>query len=69
MNNATVIVLCLIVVLVIIVSFVGYMITTNRIIKEQERDIARLQTALKRTENRPETLSDIRRKYPQFGDF
>ena len=69
MNDNTIIILALIALGIIIIAFVGYMITTNSIIRGQEKEIGRLQTALKRTENKPETISDIRRKYPEFGDF
>ena len=69
MNNTVIITLCLIVLCILTISLIGYMITTTSIIREQEKEIAQLKTALKRAEQKPERLSDIRRKYPQFGDF
>ena len=57
---------------ILIVSIFGltaYIVTLNREVKEQEKEIARLKTALKR-EKRKEPLYIIQDgKNPKFGGF
>ena len=58
MNNTFILILFFIAITVIIVGFIGYAVTTSRIIKGQEKEIARLQTLLKRREQQA-TVSTI----------
>lgn len=62
-------ILCLILVILIVIAFIGYSIITNKIIQGQEKEIAQLQTQIKRMEQREplEILADGRN--PKFGDF
>lgn len=53
---------------VIAVGFIGYAVTTSKIIKEQEKEIAKLQTALKRREQQA-TVSEIKHSTLDFGNF
>ena len=60
---------CIILCISLACLFFGYKSTTNKIIKEQEREIANLRTQLKREKQR-ETLQVISNgKNPKFGDF
>lgn len=69
MYNTTIIVLGIIAIVIVIVAFICYGITTNRIIREQEKEIARLETQLRREKQR-ETLYIIQDgKNPKFGGF
>ena len=59
----------LVLIILITLAFIGYSAATNRIIRSQEKEIARLQTQLKR-ERRKEPLTIIQDgKNPKFGDF
>ena len=58
MNNTFILILFFITVTVILVGFIGYAVTTSKIIKKQEKEIARLQTLLKRREQQA-TVSTI----------
>ena len=69
MNDTVLVVLGIFSIVVILSGFAGYMVNTNKIIKEQEKEIAQLRTALKRHEQR-ETLYIIKDgRKPQFGEF
>ena len=60
---------CIILCISLACLFFGYKATTNKIIKEQEKEIARLRTQLKREKQR-ETLQVISNgKNPKFGGF
>lgn len=59
-------------VVIIAIGFVCYAVTTNTIIKEQEKELAHLRTKLKREQQKEgrETLYIIQDgKNPKFGDF
>lgn len=68
MNDTVIITLGLVTLVLIGGAFIAYMFNTNRIIREQEKEIARLQTALRRKE-KPTTISEIKQKHPEFGGF
>ena len=62
-------ILGLVLVVLITIIFIGYSIVTNRIIRSQEKEIAQLQTQLKRQSQR-ETLHIVQDgRHPKFGDF
>ena len=64
-----ILILGLVLTIVITLVFIGYSVTTNKIIRSQEKEIARLQTQLKR-ERQKEPLTIIQDgKNPKFGDF
>jgi len=62
-------VFCFIVVLVILLGFIIYAATTNRIIKEQEREIVKLKTTLKRQEQKEPLYIVQDGRHPKFGGF
>lgn len=69
MYNTALIILSIIAVVIVTISFICYGITTNQIIREQEKEIARLNTQLKRERQR-ETLYIVQDgKNPKFGGF
>lgn len=62
-------ILGLVAVVIIAIGFILYAIMTNRIIREQEKEIASLKTKLKR-EKQKEPLYIIKDgKNPEFGGF
>ena len=46
MTETIITILCLIAICVVVLGFIGYMLITNRIIKDQEQEIAELRRAL-----------------------
>ena len=62
-------ILCLILCVMIILAFIAYSITTSKIIKGQEKEIASLKTALKRERQREKVQIVYDGKKPKFGDF
>ena len=62
-------ILGLILVILIVIAFIGYSIITNKIIQGQEKEIAQLQTQIKRMEQRESLEILVDGHNPKFGDF
>ena len=62
MTETIITVLCLVAICVVTVGFIGYMIITNRIIKDQEQEIAELHRALAQSERELAFAKRERRK-------
>lgn len=62
-------ILGLILVILTITAFIGYSIITNKIIHSQEKEIAQLQTQIKRLEQREPIEPLANRHSPKFGNF
>lgn len=60
-------ILAVVAIIIIIVGIIGYMITTNTIIREQEKEIEHLKEKLAK-EDRKESFV-VERKTPEFGGF
>lgn len=69
MNDTIITILGLCTVVIIVIGFIGYTINTNRIIKEQEKEIAQLKTTIKRYEQKEPLYIIKDGKNPEFGGF
>ena len=69
MSNSFIIVLSIVILILVIFSFIGYMFVTNKIIREQEKEIAGLKTQLKRERQRERLQVVTDGRHPKFGGF
>lgn len=69
MNNPIFPILGFIAILIILLGFIIYSINTNKIIREQEKEIARLKTTIKRYEHKEPLYIVQDGRKPKFGDF
>lgn len=69
MTNTTLVICCVVALVIVIIGFIGYSIYTSHIIKDQEREIAKLKTTIKRYEQRGTVYIERDGKNPQFGGF
>ena len=62
-------ILGLILVILTITAFIGYSIITTKIIHSQEKEIAQLQTQIKRMKQREPLEVLVDGRSPKFGNF
>ena len=60
---------CILLCVIIIFAFVAYSVTTSRIIRGQEKEIAQLRTALMREKQKEHVEIIYDGKNPKFGGF
>ena len=56
-------------VIVIVLGLIGYMITTNSIIREQEKEITQLRAMLKAEKEKEPLVIEKNGRNPEFGGF
>lgn len=69
MQSTTFIILGLIALIVVVLGFIGYALTTGKIIREQEKEIANLKRQLKREKQKEPLYIERDGKNPMFGGF
>lgn len=55
--------------IILFICFIGYGITTDKIIKKQEKEIAQLRTELHRQKSKEPLYIEKSGKTPKFGGF
>lgn len=62
-------ILGIVAVVIVVIGILGYMITTNIIIREQEKEIVHLKNQLKQERQKEPLVIEKSGKYPEFGGF